>query len=600
VHSPSPGNRPSNVRFRRALFVLTLGVIITLSPSTYAGKKGKRLLAGAAAVAVVVSDPLGKRRDYKPPKQPTHILESSSGNLTGGVDGAFLCFAEAKAEQNIYGADRAGAIFHHAGNLYFVPMWAYGRGGSALPAKFEVFKAAKSDAGSVKDGAALDPDRDDFWDCWSSKEWRWQDHALRVEALPQYKSPQQLAQEKYQADLASGAVLSGPNNGSEWASRARKAFSDLEAYYTAYADFWPAYSILLNRVRDTQQLPNLSEIPFQQLCDDKFDRDNKALSDHMTEDYGFNLCGSASENWFRLLSWYDPSRKDFRASSDWSRFGYYREPQRQIFSEKHAIDDWYLGSGLIATSYHYLFDFAERANMRVAGMVTGDGKKFASRDTFLSFYNKSAAEIESKLFDSVSNQRDIDINIRSWGLYPELLSFFASTLSDKDLYQDVIDAYSDELSEFIMESAAEQEYKYYFGAFALVEACRDSRGVFSYRNYITSAEFSEAKSAWGRYANSSALQRELRKPAEQDVRAEYQPTISYITEQGVGEFNDETLDFCRENYLTLVSMPASSIGSTGFTASAPSACDMARNELAEAETMDELQLAKAKVELLCE
>ena len=589
----------STIGVRNALIALALGLAVTLAPPAHAGKTGKRLLAGVAAVAVVVGDPLERHRDYKAPKQPTHVLQSDSGNLLAPVEGAFLCFAEAKAEQNIYGADRAGAIFHHSGDVFFVPMWAYGRGGGLLPAKFQIYSASQNDAGLFQNEAMLDPTRDDLWDCWSSKTWRWQDHALRVEALPQYKSPQQVTKEKRDAGLASGAILSGPNNSAEWARRAKKAFLDLDAYYMAYKSFWPAYSIFLDKIRDTQQLPNLSDVPFTELCNNKFERENKAMSDHMAEDYGYTSCGAASENWFALLSWYDPNRKDFGASTDWSRFGYYRPPQRAIFSEKYAIDEWYLGSGLVGRSYHYLFDFAERANMRVAGIVTGDGQKYASRDTFLRFYTKAASEIEADLFDSVSSQRDIDTNIRSWGLYPELLTFYASTLSNAALYQDVIDAYRNELSEFIMESAAEREYKYYFGSYALVEACRDSRGTFSYRSYITKAEYKEAKSAWSRYANSSALPRDQRSAARDDVQAEYQPTISYITEEGAGAFNDETLEFCRENYFTLTSIPASSIG-TGSFLSEPSACELARNELADAETMDQLQLAKAKLEMLCD
>ena len=582
------------------LAALLLCVSVSFAPSANAGKKGKRLLAGVAAVAVVAKTSVKGTKDYKPPEEPTHLLESATGNLAAAVSGSFICFAEAKAEQNLYGADRAGAIFYNAGVIYFVPMWDYGRGGSALPAQFQVSPLSQTDTGSGKGGPALDPENDDLWDCWSSKDWRWQDHAMRVEALPQYKSPQQVAKEKKEADLKSGAILSGPNNTEEWAARAKKAFSDVEGYYKAYQSLWPAYSVFLSKVRDDQSLPNLSSVPFDNICENKFDRENKALIDQMTEAFAFDLCGPASENWFGLLSWYDPYRKDFRGASDWSGFGYYRSPQKQIFSNKHAIDDWYLGSGLVGKSYRYLFDFAERANMRVAGIVTGDGKKFASRDTFLNFYNTAASEIEAGLFDSVSNQRDIDTNIRSWGLYPELLTFFSSTLSDRALYQDVIDAYQDELEEFAMESSAEQEYKYYFGAFALTQACYDSRGALSYRKYITGAELSEAKSAWGGYANGSPLAEDARPAAEQDVLEEYSPTLKYIKEQGLLEFNDETLDFCREMYATLVAMPPSMVGGSSAFAAAPTACEMARAELAEVETMDQLQLAKAKVDLLCD
>ena len=163
----------STIGVRNALIALALGLAVTLAPPAHAGKTGKRLLAGVAAVAVVVGDPLERHRDYKAPKQPTHVLQSDSGNLLAPVEGAFLCFAEAKAEQNIYGADRAGAIFYHSGDVFFVPMWAYGRGGGLLPAKFQIYSASQNDAGLFQNEAMLDPTRDDLWDCWSSKTWRW-------------------------------------------------------------------------------------------------------------------------------------------------------------------------------------------------------------------------------------------------------------------------------------------------------------------------------------------------------------------------------------------------------------------------------------------
>ena len=83
--------------------------------------------------------------------------------------------------------------------------------------------------------------------------------------------------------------------------------------------------------------------------------------------------------------------------------------------------------------------------MRVAGIVSGDGDKFASRETFKAFLAQASALIEAALFDSVSNQRDIDTNIREWGLYPELLDFFAATLAKPSSYSDVIEAYKVEL-----------------------------------------------------------------------------------------------------------------------------------------------------------
>lgn len=590
------------MRAIQAAFVLTLIFSLAFSSAASASKKGKRLLAGAAAVAVVASDPLGKKKSYKPPANPTHLLDSSSGNLSGPVPGAFLCFAEAKAEQNLYGADRAGAVFHHEGAIYFVPMWNYGRGGNLLPAKFQIYPASQTDDGVVRSGEKLDENRGNLWDCWSSKKWKWTDHALMVEALPQYKTPQQLAAEKRQADLKAGKILSGPNNSAEWAKRARNGFDTLQAKYPAYSALWPAYSIFLDRVRDTQQLPNISNVPFQGYCANNLDRANKAMIDQMVADYGFELCGPASENWYNMLTWYHRDLKDFRRVSDWSHFGYYREPQKLIFSQKDALEDWYLGGALITRSYHYIYQFAERANMRVAGMVTGDGKKFASAGTFDGFYNKAAAEIEKKLFDSVANQRDIDTNIRAWGLYPELMTFFASTLSDRALYDDVIEAYQDELAEFSMESAAEREYKYYFGAKLVVDACHDTRGLLTYRKYLEKDEIRAANAKWKGYVQRAALPKAERKAAEQDVTDEYRATVVYLREEGTLEYSSETREFCRDNYMQLALMPeTSSVGQTAFApAAAVSACEMARNQVAEATTMEQLQLAKAKVDVVCE
>ena len=586
----------------RTALIASLVVLVAISSPASASKKGKRLLAGAAAVAVVASDPLGKKKSYKPPANPTHLLESSTGNLAAPAPGAFLCFAEAKAEQNLYGADRAGAVFHHQGVIYFVPMWNYGRGGNLLPARFQIYPASQTDSGLVRSGEKMDENHGDLWDCWSSKKWKWADHAQMVEALPQYKTPQQLAAEKRDADLKAGKILSGPNNSAEWAKRAQRGFVTLEQKYPAYSNLWPAYGIFLDRVRDTQQLPNISNAPFQDYCTNNLDRANKAMIDQMSKDYSFQLCGPASENWYNMLSWYHPALKDFRQVSDWSHFGYYREPQKLIFSQKDALADWYLGDSLITRSYHYLYQFAERANMRVAGIVTGDGKKYASAGTFDSFYNKASSEIEERLFDSVSNQRDIDTNIRTWGLYPELLAFFAATLSDRALYADVITAYEDELSEFSMETAAEREYKYYFGAKLIVEACYQTRGFFTYRKYLEKEEVHAATTKWKGYASRSTLPKKDRKAAEQDVLEEYRSTLSYLEEEGTLEFNDETREFCRENYLMLAFMPdTSSIGETSFTpTAAKSACEIARNEVAEARTMQELELAKAKVEVVCD
>jgi hypothetical protein len=582
--------------------ITALILVLTFSNSVDARKKGTRLLAGAAAVALVASDPLGKKQPYQPPSSPTHLLDSSTGNLKGAVPGAFLCFAEAKAEQNFYGADRAGAVFHHQGQIYFVPMWNYGRGGNLLAAKFQIYPASQSEGGLVRSGDKLDEDLGNLWDCWSSKKWKWSDHALMVEALPQYKTPQQLAAEKKEADLKAGKILSGPNNSVEWARRAQKAFTSLENKYPAYTSLWPAYELFLEMVRDTQQLPNISGAPFQDYCANDLDRSNKAMINQMSADYGFQLCGPASENWHNLLSWYHPALKDFRQVSNWTHFGYYKEPQKLIFSQKDVIEDWYLGDSLITKSYHYLFQFAERANMRVAGIVTGDGKKYTSAGTFSSFYNEASAEIEAKLFDSVANQRDIDTNIRSWGLFPELMTFFAATLTDQSLYADVIEAYQSELAEFTLESAAEREYKYYFGAKLIVDACHDTRGLLTYRKYLEKDEIADASAKWKEFVRHSPLAKSDQEAAEQDVYDEYLPTLVYLEEEGTLEFSSETREFCRENYLALNFMPAvSSVGETSLeSAVSLSACEIARSQLAEAETMDQLELAKVKVDVVCD
>lgn len=632
----------------RAGILVAAATLLLCSLPVHAGKTGKRLLAGVAAVAVVAGDPLERYRDYKPPKQPTHLLESSSGNLTQEVRGAFICFAEPRGGNKPSNKDLAGAVMHIDGRIYYVPMWPYNGGGNAVPARFIVFPADSTEAGMRKTGPALSTSDSTLWDCWSSKEWKWEDHAAPIEGLAGYKSPQQLASERYKADLTAGKVLAGPNNTTEWTRRARAAFQDVATYYPEYQKFWPAYDIFLEKVRNPKQLPNLSGQPFEDYCRNNLDRSNKAKIDSMRVDFGYQLCGPSASNWHKLLAWYHPDQKDYLRASDWSQFGYYNEPQKRIFTRNGAIfnssscarpgqslsltrvesllqqkncslsgastskdwltgsetGSWYLGDSLITQSYHFLFDYAERANMRVAGIVSGDGDKFASRETFKAFLAQASALIEAALFDSVSNQRDIDTNIREWGLYPELLDFFAATLAKPSSYSDVIEAYKVELLEFEMESAPQREYKYFFGAMALVDACASSRKFFNYRKYIDSNEYNEASSLWRDYANRSPLSSEERVAAEQDVLNEYAATFQYLSEQSSLDFEENTRNFCQENLMTLKFM--SSTANTWDQPADPaepakedSACALARNLAAEATTLSELELAKAKVEIVC-
>ena len=585
---------------RFPMLIILVSTAFLHSPPALSSKK---LLAGVTAVAVVASEPFKKRSAYKPPKKPTHIVESPSGNLTADLSGSFLCFATATRGQNYLGSDRAGAVFYSEGNIYFIPKWAYGRSGATTPAVFTIYPAKTTDKGVEKAGPVVDQSQVELWDCWSSKKWEWEDHALSVEALPQDKTPEKIEEEKRSADLKAGKIVDGPNNSKKWAERAAGHFENLAAQYPIYDAFWPAFDIFVTKVGDSSQLPNLSNTPFSDYCVNNLDRANNSKVRQMERDFGYVNCGAPNANWYKFLSWYHPAKKDFYAVDDWSHFGYYKPPQKQIFQQKDAIEEWYLGGALITKSYHYLFDFAERANMRVAGMVTGDGKKFASQGTFRSFVQKASAEIENDLFESVSNQRDIDENIRSWGLYPELFDFFVATLRQPNRYSDVIQAYADELQEYIQESAFEREYKYYFGAFILTEACYKTRGFYNYRKYVEKSEYKQAASQWNNFKDRSPLDKNQKSRAEQDVTDEYLSTLAYLQEEGSLDFNDETKGFCRDNYLALAYMPATSSTSeeSALATSVESneACDIARMELAEANSMDQLQLAKAKMELVC-
>ena len=153
-----------------------------------------------------------------------------------------------------------------------------------------------------------------------------------------------------------------------------------------------------------------------------------------------------------------------------------------------------------------------------------------------------------------------------------------------------------------MESAAEREYKYFFGAKLVVNACHDTRGLLTYRKYLEKDEIHAANAKWKGYVQRAALPKAERKAAEKDVTDEYRATVAYLREEGTLEYNSETREFCRDNYMQLALMPeTSSVGETAFAPTTPvSACEMARNQVAEATSMEQLQLAKAKVDVVCE
>lgn len=551
-----------------------------------------------------LGDRLGKRLDklqaevgYHPPQGVSHAVESSKGNLRQPVFGTLICL-------EYWPSDRSskGLVFHSSGRVIWFPVeYPFARQNDKdFPNNFRVHAASEGSTGPVQ-GQVL-PEFDAFRECPDG--WDWSKNALLYTAIPEYRSDAQLAAERKAAEdakreaaekqrqqqLSNGVIVDGPNNSEKWVTKAKEVSAELIAAYPVFDKLWPAYEVFLDRIRNPNIVPTPSGSPFETICENKFDADNKKKKALYTANFAFDTCGDPGDNWAKLLAWYHPGLKDWGAAKDWSDFGYYREPQKLLFTEPErlyfypadgrqtncsirgnqsqnrpvtlttgkawllegclsgsmGVRSWRLRDPVISESYHWLFDLAERFNMRVAAIVTGDTNKYAPKSSLDKTVENISTQIRRVLFDSVRSEDDIRERISSFGLYPELLELYISLAGDDELITDEIEAYRDLLEEAHVDTPQEKAYQSFYDLVAVAQACYDY-GKGRMLVYLDSNQWSEIARVWDNKKRQSGLTRQERESIETLTKSDpgYKNLEVLIK---TNEWNSTTSDICRRMY----------------------------------------------------
>lgn len=582
----------------KSLLTMMLSATLIFPLSAAAGFKNKGLVAlGTVGIASAVS----KSKAYKPPTEITHAVDSNMGYLRQPVYGSLICVVD---KGGAGADDMYGLIFHSEGRTTRFPVHTQLRYTNLENSWFQVYSASETESGRQQGSIPLE--LDGYSKC--PQDWDWSIDLIPVEALPEFKSKAEIAAEKKaiedakkaeaaskrQAEIDSGKIVVGPANSEAWISKAKSVTEELQAKYPVYKEVWPALAVLVERMRDQNTVPTPSTDVFSEICKNKFDKENKKKKATYGTNFGFD-CKSIDETWANLLSWYHPELKDYSASSDWSDFGYYREPQKLLFTGPEntyaPVYDTSLNGGrgaacplksrdnskkpvsithlksleaagcmlnpyrgvsyqikdeTILASYHYLFDLAERFNMHVAALVTGDTGKYASESSLQQTLKLAKKQIRGDLFESISSEEDIQMNINLYGLYPELLDLYVAMAGGKGGLEDEVQAYFDALEEAHVSTPAERAYRDFYELVAVTEACYDygrSRALV----YIDYSQYNKVKEIWSGQKKSSGLNKSELQAVHELIDEDPSRQSVYRTIRGES-YQDYWADKCRRTY----------------------------------------------------